>query len=218
VHGCYDTLMDLLKLIPKNAEIIFLGDLVDKGLNSKKVIDFVIEGNYKCILGNHEKYMLTYIEESLYKNINNKWSISDEKYGGKQTLANYINDDSSLEKHLDWIKDLPSYILIENNFITHGYGLPYFNRKDDPNYKKQLMTNRLHKSKYESEWEDRNSHNIINIFGHCAFKEVNIGEKYFGIDTGCVYNNKLTAIELNSKKIIQVPTHQNDITNVRMFE
>ncbi|QKF80733.1 phosphoprotein phosphatase [Halarcobacter ebronensis] len=210
--------MDLLKLIPKNAEIIFLGDLVDKGLNSKKVIDFVIEGNYKCILGNHEKYMLTYIEESLYKSIDNKWSVSDEKYGGKQTLENYINDDSSLEKHLDWIKNLPSYILIENYFITHGYGLPYFNRKDDPNYKKQLMTNRLDKSKYESEWEDINSHNIINIFGHCAFKEVNIGGKYFGIDTGCVYNNKLTAIELNSKKIIQVPTHQNDITNVRMFD
>ncbi len=210
--------MNLLKLIPKDAEIIFIGDLVDKGPNSKKVMDFVIDGKYRCILGNHENYMLTYIEESLIKKIDNKWSASDNKYGGKQTLENYIDNESCLKKHLEWIKNLPTYILIDNYFITHAYGLPYFERRDDPAYKKQLISNRINKSKYEYDWEDTSNYNIINIFGHCAFKEVNIGEKHFGIDTGCVYNNKLTAIELYSKKIIQVPTHSNDITNVKMFD
>jgi len=33
-------------------------------------------------------------------------------------------------------------------------------------------------------------------FGLCKFDEVLIGPNYYGIDTGCSYKNKLTAIEL----------------------
>ena len=96
VHGCYNTLIKLVKKLPKNADLIFVGDLVDKGPNSKKVIDFVIENNYRCIKGNHEKYMSLYIEEAIYKNIQNKWSTSYNKYGGAQTLDNYIDDTKKL--------------------------------------------------------------------------------------------------------------------------
>lgn len=200
----------MIKLIPKNAEVILLGDLVDKGKNSNKVLDFVIDRNYKCILGNHESYMLNNIKNALYKNIDSKWSLSVHEYGGKQTLENYRNDDSTLEKHLNWIENLPNYLLIDNYFLTHGYGLPYFNRRNNHNYKKQLISNRISNSKYALDWEDTTDYNIINIFGHCSFKEINFGKKHIGIDTGCVYNNKLTAIELKSKEIIQVTTHFND--------
>lgn len=31
VHGCYDTLIALIKKLPEKAEIIFLGDLIDRG-------------------------------------------------------------------------------------------------------------------------------------------------------------------------------------------
>lgn len=41
VHGCYHTLMALLMQIPSEYEIVFLGDLVDRGPRSKQVVDFV---------------------------------------------------------------------------------------------------------------------------------------------------------------------------------
>jgi len=41
VHGCFYTLMDLVKKLPKNSEMIFTGDLCDKGFYSKEVIEFV---------------------------------------------------------------------------------------------------------------------------------------------------------------------------------
>ena len=57
VHGNFQTLKALISKLPKNSEIIFVGDLVDRGLNSKEVIEFIRINNYKCVLGNHEKLM-----------------------------------------------------------------------------------------------------------------------------------------------------------------
>ena len=50
VHGCYYTLMDLVDKLSKDADLIFVGDLCDKGLYTKEVIEFVKSNNYivKC--------------------------------------------------------------------------------------------------------------------------------------------------------------------------
>ncbi|RDX34865.1 serine/threonine protein phosphatase [Arcobacter sp. HD9-500m-PIT-SAG03] len=204
VHGCYNTLLKLVSKLPIDSDLIFVGDLCDKGMYSKEVIEFVINNNYRCIKGNHEHYMFLNIENALYRNIQSKWSTDSIRYGGPQTISNYKNDDKLLKKHLNWITKLPSYILIDKYFITHGYGLPYYQRRNECKSKKILLTNRLVNSKYEDDWEDVSENNIINIFGHCASDEVLIGKDYYGIDTGCIYGKKLTAIELGSMKIIQV--------------
>ena len=214
IHGCYDTLMNLINKLPINAELIFVGDLVDKGINSKKVLEFVINNNYQCIKGNHEKYMEQNIEDALYKNIDSKWSTDTKSYGGPQTLENYENDDSFLQKHLSWIRELPSFLIIDNYFITHGFGLPYYIRRNEEKSKKIMLTNRLINSKYEEDWEDTTKYEIINVFGHCQFKEVKKGRNYFGIDTGCVYNNKLTALKLGTNEIVEVNTHKNDLSDI----
>ena len=53
VHGMYDALLALLKQIPKSSEVIFVGDLIDRGKDSKKVVELV-KNNYKAVLGTHE--------------------------------------------------------------------------------------------------------------------------------------------------------------------
>ena len=50
VHGCYHTLLDLLNKLPKDASIIMIGDLCDRGPYSKEVIDLIIKNNYQCVL------------------------------------------------------------------------------------------------------------------------------------------------------------------------
>ena len=44
---------------------------------------------------------------------------------------------------------------------------------------------------------------IINIFGHCVFEEVVTGENFYGIDTGCSYGKKLTAMQLGTLQAYQ---------------
>jgi serine/threonine protein phosphatase 1 len=66
IHGCFDSLKELVKnkiQLQKNDKLILLGDYIDRGNKSKEVIDFIIElleKGYDVIplMGNHEAMLL----------------------------------------------------------------------------------------------------------------------------------------------------------------
>ena len=70
IHGCLFTLRSLIetKIKPSaNDELIFLGDYIDRGPESKGVIDYIINLKNQgietvCLKGNHEEYMLSAYE------------------------------------------------------------------------------------------------------------------------------------------------------------
>ncbi len=206
IHGCYYTLLDLVAKLPKDSRLIFVGDLCDRGLHTKEVIDFIMQNNYEVILGNHEDYMITHMLESIdNKDKYIRWK--DEEYmGGAQTLLSYGNDIDCIKKHLKFLESLPRYIEIDKYFITHGFGLPYYKNKDKISSQIGLLKNRIEDEEdWGHDWEEGwREYDIINIFGHTDYKEVEIGKNYYGIDTACVYGGKLTAIELYSMDIIDV--------------
>lgn len=191
-----------------------MGDLCDRGLYSKEVIELVIQNNYECILGNHEDFMLRHIDDYL-EGKPNRWYDND-MIGGKETIDSYKGDKQMLVQHIDYLKTLPLYILIDKYFITHGLGLPYFQRKnlDDRDIQDGLIKARLEDetSKWGENWEKGwRDYDIINIFGHTDYDEVKIGKNYYAIDTGCVYGRKLTAIEIPSMNTIDVDLNKKDI-------
>ncbi len=96
VHGCADLLermhetisMDLIENAPEKVEIVYLGDYIDRGAESKKVIDILIarrdrgDGISKTFLkGNHEMGMFEFMEDP----IRDGWL----NWGGVETLASY---------------------------------------------------------------------------------------------------------------------------------
>ncbi|CAA6823295.1 MAG: Serine/threonine protein phosphatase [uncultured Sulfurovum sp.] len=196
VHGCFHTLQNLVAQLPQDAELIFVGDLCDKGNFSKDVIDFVIENDYKCIKGNHEHLMETYLEDAIFHDNHSPWS-SDKRYGGMVTLQSYGRAHETMLKHVEWIKSLPMYIQIDKYFITHGFALPFYEHRNNPAYYNDYLLNR-----YEEGMEVFNEE-VINIFGHCVFEEVVSGENFYGIDTGCSYGKKLTALQLGTMEVYQ---------------
>lgn len=63
VHGQFKQLKALLRKIQFNARsdrLLLLGDFIAKGPDSKKVLDFAIQNNVSCVLGNHEYYVMQY--------------------------------------------------------------------------------------------------------------------------------------------------------------
>lgn len=215
VHGCYYTLLDIIKLIPKNSNIIFLGDLIDKGLHSKKVINFIRENKYISLMGNHEVFFLKYAKEYFLNDKKNIWSENDG-YGGKTTLKNYFSIEE-IEKDILFIKTFPIYLEINGFFITHRFGLPYYSkRKKAKEYtdiiSKSFLNNRILKpiKKHQKEWEDYTKYKVINIFGHDNSKNIIKGKNYFGIDTGLIYGGKLTAFCLEDYTCIQVNKNLKD--------
>ncbi len=203
VHGCYFTLQKLIAKLPEDAQIIFVGDLCDKGNFSKDVIEFVINNNHPCVKGNHEHLFEKYILDAVENDIHSPWS-SDKRYGGLASINSYNNDTKLIKKHLEWIKDLPIYLEIEEYFITHGFALEYYEHREKEEYYSNFLLNRYY------EGDSVKKTDMINIFGHCAFDEVVDGEHFFCIDTSCSYGKNLTAIQLGTHKLYQEPMDTRD--------
>jgi serine/threonine protein phosphatase 1 len=210
VHGCYYTLKNLIEKLPQDAELIFVGDLCDKGNFSKEVIEFVITGGYTCVKGNHEHLMEKYLHDAVHHDIHSPWS-TDYRYGGITTFESYKNDLETMERHLKWISNLPMYIQLENYFITHGFALPFYEKRNDEAYYNDFLLHRYEKGM------DIPSTDVVNIFGHCVFDEVVSGKNFHGIDTGCSYGKKLSAMQLVTMKIIQEPMDSRD-SNYKIIE
>jgi serine/threonine protein phosphatase 1 len=202
VHGCMFTLEDLIKKLPKDAKLIFVGDLVDRGKHSKEVMEFVLQNNHLIVEGNHEYLMFNYARDAILRDKKSIWL--EDAYGGLATIKSYKDDTDTLLKHIDYIEKMPKYIEIDKYFITHGFGLPFYLRKDLPQYKEKLYTNRL-ESVMLNDFEAWDEYEIINIFGHTPYQEVLFGKNYIGIDTGCVFGmtgGKLSAVNLGTHRIV----------------
>ena len=110
VHGNIKTLEALLKKIPKGMEVFFLGDLIDRGPASKEVVSLV-KNKYKCLLGNHESFMVVEGHRKLCR-YTSRWGKNGAKqtkksYGGDWKIKNIPNLKKDYQDHRLWMKELP---------------------------------------------------------------------------------------------------------------
>lgn len=212
VHGCYKTLLALIEKLPnKYAKIAFVGDLVDRGLNSKDVVEFVKNNNYDCVLGNHEYLM---IESFPYINVDNNNELLQRwitKGGAMSTIKNY-KDKEDMQKHIEYLKTLPLYLeykdIKDKNgrylVISHssvGKKWKYRNSEDSEELK--LFENQVLWSRYKH----KDNNKIFNVYGHTILDEAYVNEYNANIDLGCYAKDKvpkprLCALEFPSMKLI----------------
>ena len=212
VHGHFETLKALISKLPKNSEFIFVGDLVDRGLHSKEVIEFIRTNNYKCVLGNHEKMMINYgtsVIKNYPKHHYTNYYLSDWLYnGGKQTLISYgIASIDNYDKKLLCVENKEGFEAFKSD-IEFLKALPYFIelpiKKDEKNIviSHASMADVWHLAKDEkrqNEFEEYTLYNrknpkkdveIFNIFGHTPIKNVDTSKHFINIDTGCYIKNE----------------------------
>lgn len=208
VHGCYDTLCALIESLPNSwdSDIVFTGDVIDRGPKSCQIIDLIINRKYKCVLGNHEELMLRYYKKLEDSDVD--WLI----HGGYETLCSYETNGgfSKISEHLEWLLTLPYYLefpICDSNsrrlFVTHGFGLRYYQTRDEN--RKEIIWNRLRKNDNACDVDSE----VFNVFGHDVQREVLITDNFAAIDTGCVYHKKLdtaslSALEFPSKRVFSV--------------
>lgn len=120
IHGCLDPLLDLWKAIEPTPEdhIIFLGDYVDRGPDSKGVIDFLISvqqtHNVTILSGNHEeKFLLA----NLASNELSEWLAL---WGGKETLASYGGMEAVPKAHWEFLRKMRTTIETQNHLFVHA--------------------------------------------------------------------------------------------------
>jgi len=141
LHGCYDTLMTLLEKLPEEANkdnIVFVGDLVDRGSDSRKIINFIRDGGYDVVLGNHEELMIDAVSNYISHNVKVEDDRNWMRNGGRATLANYQEsygtDYDSLIEDAKWLDNLPNFRIYEDEIddkgrilvVTHAVSIDFF--------------------------------------------------------------------------------------------
>ena len=100
IHGQADFLDEALSLIHDDehagAPVVFVGDLVDRGPDSRGVIDTLIEGiaegePWIVLKGNHDRYLTRFLADARYRDANTSKNYHwlDDPIGGRATLASY---------------------------------------------------------------------------------------------------------------------------------
>ena len=120
IHGCdvaFSTLLDGISLTPDDT-VIVLGDFIDRGPNSKAVIDRLIrlsqEVTLMCICGNHEEAFLTSLERGSPRML---WIGA----GAIATLDSYGGSLSDIpQDHIDFFKSLRDYWQTDTHIFVHA--------------------------------------------------------------------------------------------------
>jgi serine/threonine protein phosphatase 1 len=197
IHGCLAPLKRLLENLEPDLHrdrLLFVGDYIDRGPDSRGVVDYILglkarypEENIICLKGNHEAMFLDFL-------------VGKDRplflfNGGMSTLKDYWGEDweklPELTLPLDhdrFYRDLRPYYATEDYIFVHGGlkpGLPLEEQVDEDLY--------WIRGEFIASTEDFGRR---VVFGHTPFKQPLILPNKIGIDTGLVYGNFLTCLKL----------------------
>jgi serine/threonine protein phosphatase 1 len=194
IHGCFDKLCALMDKIPINFnrdQLIFIGDYIDRGSSSLEVVDYLVDLKKKLpdtifLKGNHEDMLENYLDGS------DRFTYLLN--GGQRTLDAYLNRPNNPGEypvppaHLKFFKSLHLYYQTDDYIFVHA-GL----RKKVPLESQKTVD--LLWIRDEFIFSDFDFGKRV-IFGHTPFKDPLVQTNKIGIDTGAVYGNRLTCVEL----------------------
>jgi serine/threonine protein phosphatase 1 len=209
IHGCARELDVLLSGLPLRAgdTVAFVGDYIDRGPESRAVIDLLLalrrrdDVHTVFLRGNHEDMCLAYLGRE------GRWGEAWRLNGGAATLRSYgIPGDLEGEQaarrlpeaHLAFLARLPLTFVAGRFLLVHAGIRP--SRGLEAQEPEDLLWIR------EEFIVSPHDLPYTIIFGHTPQRRVFVDAPYkIGIDTGCVYGGRLTAIELREGMLHQVP-------------
>lgn len=220
VHGCPDELAIMLRHltdeqgVTANDVVIFLGDYIDRGPNSKAVVELLLEfqkqhPESRFLKGNHEDMLLDFL------GFGGRLGHAFLYNGGLETMQSYgisvfappEEMTSALpQDHFKFMVGLESIIVANGKFILVHAGLNPLrdiNAQNDSDVfwiRDEFISN-VH------------AFEKTVVFGHTPYKEIFVHLPYkMGLDTGLVFGNKLSCVELVGGAVMQI---ERDTTEVQ---
>jgi serine/threonine protein phosphatase 1 len=217
MHGRADLLGLLLEAIfadeafgqGRRCTIVGLGDYIDRGSNSAKVLDALIalrgrsEVACRFLRGNHEQSLLDFLQEPA---IGRWWS----EIGGRETLASYgvqapagqaeleawvRTRDELAERlppeHLEFMKGLELSAAIGDYFFVHAGARPGVALEDQ--VERDLIWIR------DAFLSDARAFDKVVVHGHSVTRQAHLDHRRIGIDTAAFMTDVLTAVRLEGE-------------------
>lgn len=209
IHGCAAELAALVGGLGLAAgdTVCFVGDYLDRGPDSKGVIDFLLNARatssdveWVFLKGNHEDMCLAFLGRP------GQWGESWFMNGGAAAVRSYgvaahseaaVVEGAMPEAHLVFLEGLGRAHRWQDYLFVHAGirpGVPWEQQTDEDIFwiREEFL---LH------------PHGLPEtvVFGHTPHRNVLVHLPYkIGIDTGLVYGGALTALELPSRTLHQV--------------
>ena len=198
IHGCAAALAALLAAIDPQPDdlIVTLGDYVDRGPDSRQVLERLIQlkaqGNLVPLLGNHEIMMLVARDEPSELDF---WLLN----GGQETLKAYGGTlDHVPAAHLEFLRECVKFHETETHIFVHANYIPNLPLEKQPEF--VLF------------WEHLSQHfpaphvsGKIAVLGHTPqrFNQIFRRDHLICIDTNCCGRGCLTALDVDSGQLWQ---------------
>lgn len=217
VHGRADLLQSLLTVIdadlahsaPERAIQVFLGDYVDRGPDSRAVLDLLIARSKShetvCLKGNHEVFLLEVLNDPARLR---EWG----HYGGLLTLVSYgVNptmnpaEEDQIEliealrralpaEHLAFLQQLPSSFVCGDFFFVHagvkpGVALSHQKEEDLLWIREEFLESERRFGKYI-------------VHGHTPVSAPDIRPNRINIDTGAYATGNLTLLTIQGDSLL----------------
>lgn len=213
VHGRYDLLLPLYVRIREefgtDIPVIFIGDYVDRGPQSAEVLNGLFEeykqnpANVVCLMGNHEKMMLEFIDDPAGKGA--RWLIN----GGLETLQSFnitgITSHSDVDDAMEaadaleaampegmqaWMRALPLSWSSGNMHCAHAAMAP-----DTPPQDQNPRALLWGHPRFLR--EPRTDGQTV-VHGHTIMQQPVVGDTRISIDTGAYETGRLTGVYVDA--------------------
>ena len=224
IHGCCDELRYLVDALPVRSgdKIVFLGDYIDRGPDSRAVVSFLIELNDRLsenklvfLKGNHEDMLLSYLELSGQHGkmfLLNGGIATVESYGIPAEESSPARFSAALPPdHLAFYQRLEHYYVTEGYFCVHAGVNPF---KKLPEQSDEELLWIRHPFLYSSHLLP-----YTVLFGHTPQQSVLYDLPYkIGLDTGLVYGNMLTCLDTDERILYQIGRGKKRVKKVAIQE
>ena len=211
IHGRLDLLEELHEMIRADSSgfegskgIVYLGDYIDRGSQSKQVLDLLIEQpleGFEAInlLGNHEQTMLDFLEQP-------EAAAAWLNFGGQTTLLSYgaglgrvqmMRQVGVLRDELEERMPPAHLEFLDNCQLVHaegGYCFVHAGIRPEVALEEQKPEDLMWiRDEFIRSQQD---HGVVVVHGHSITEEVEWRPNRIGIDTGAYYSGLLTALVL----------------------
>ena len=194
IHGMYNLLLELIVQLPAAGTLVFLGDYVDRGLDSKWVVArlMALEQQRECVFlrGNHEAMLLEAMEGD--KRAEEMWFAN----GGLATIESY--GFHLPEQHMEFLRATRPYYETDDYIFVHGGLLPEKTPEEMAPDDFWWIRDPFLSSTYD--WGK------LVIHGHTPTMrgKPDVHPNRINIDTGAVYGGPLTALLLPERRFLFV--------------
>lgn len=192
IHGCLGQLEFLLdRVAPRDDdEFVFLGDYVDRGPDSRGVLDYLMAFRERYpasvfLRGNHEQMLLDYLQgENVRAYMSN---------GGWETLKSYETPEGIRVSpaHIEFIESMKLIHEREGFVFVHAGLRPGIPLEDQDEHDFLWIR--------EEFLESGHVFDRIVVFGHTSLPAPLFKSDRIGLDTGAVYGRYLTCCDVRSR-------------------